>query len=45
MRDRTKDICMKTVIFDFDGTIANTLPIGFYAFENVFITSTGWRIL
>lgn len=27
---------MKTVIFDFDGTIANTLPIVFYAFENVF---------
>lgn len=27
---------MKAVIFDFDGTLANTLPICYYAFQNVF---------
>ncbi len=27
---------MKAIIFDFDGTIANTLPICFYAFQQVF---------
>lgn len=27
---------MKAIIFDFDGTIANTLPICYYAFQNVF---------
>ncbi len=27
---------MKAVIFDFDGTLANTLPICYYAFRNVF---------
>ncbi|UJL48184.1 HAD family hydrolase [Virgibacillus sp. NKC19-16] len=27
---------MNTVIFDFDGTLANTLPICFYAFQRVF---------
>lgn len=27
---------MKAIIFDFDGTLANTLPICFYAFQNVF---------
>lgn len=27
---------MKAVIFDFDGTLANTLPICFYAFQEVF---------
>ncbi|UTR16541.1 HAD family hydrolase [Salipaludibacillus sp. LMS25] len=28
---------MKAIIFDFDGTLANTLPICYYAFQNVFI--------
>ncbi|MCK0473982.1 HAD family hydrolase [Halalkalibacter sp. APA_J-10(15)] len=27
---------IKGVIFDFDGTLANTLPICYYAFQNVF---------
>lgn len=27
---------MKAVIFDFDGTLANTLPICYYAFQKVF---------
>ena len=27
---------MRAVIFDFDGTLANTLPICYYAFQNVF---------
>lgn len=27
---------MKAIIFDFDGTLANTLPICFYAFQSVF---------
>jgi phosphoglycolate phosphatase/pyrophosphatase PpaX len=27
---------MKAIIFDFDGTLANTLPICYYAFQNVF---------
>lgn len=27
---------MRAIIFDFDGTLANTLPICFYAFQNVF---------
>lgn len=27
---------MKAIVFDFDGTLANTLPICFYAFQNVF---------
>ena len=27
---------MKAIIFDFDGTLANTLPICFYAFQHVF---------
>ncbi|WP_342601342.1 HAD family hydrolase [Psychrobacillus sp. FSL H8-0483] len=27
---------MRAVIFDFDGTLADTLPICFYAFQNVF---------
>ena len=27
---------MKAVVFDFDGTLANTLPICFYAFQTVF---------
>lgn len=27
---------MRAFIFDFDGTLANTLPICFYAFQNVF---------
>lgn len=27
---------MKAIIFDFDGTLANTLPICFYAFQQVF---------
>lgn len=27
---------IKAIIFDFDGTLANTLPICFYAFQNVF---------
>lgn len=27
---------MQAVIFDFDGTLANTLPICYYAFQNVF---------
>ncbi|MCH1625808.1 HAD family hydrolase [Ferdinandcohnia quinoae] len=29
---------MKAVIFDFDGTLADTLPICFYAFQSVFKT-------
>lgn len=28
---------MKAIIFDFDGTLANTLPICYYAFQKVFI--------
>lgn len=27
---------MKAIIFDFDGTIANTLPICYYSFQSVF---------
>ncbi|TQR20636.1 HAD family hydrolase [Psychrobacillus vulpis] len=27
---------MKAIIFDFDGTLANTLPICYYAFQHVF---------
>ncbi|WHZ55939.1 HAD family hydrolase [Metabacillus hrfriensis] len=27
---------MKAVLFDFDGTLANTLPVCFYAFQSVF---------
>ncbi|MCJ8007151.1 HAD family hydrolase [Lederbergia wuyishanensis] len=27
---------MKAIIFDFDGTLANTLPICYYAFQKVF---------
>lgn len=27
---------IKAVLFDFDGTLANTLPICYYAFQNVF---------
>lgn len=27
---------MKAIIFDFDGTLASTLPICYYAFQNVF---------
>lgn len=27
---------MKAIIFDFDGTLANTLPICFYSFQSVF---------
>jgi beta-phosphoglucomutase-like phosphatase (HAD superfamily) len=27
---------MKTIIFDFDGTLANTLPLCFAAFRDVF---------
>jgi pyrophosphatase PpaX len=27
---------IKAIIFDFDGTLANTLPICFYAFKKVF---------
>ena len=27
---------MKAIIFDFDGTLADTLPICFYAFQSVF---------
>ena len=27
---------MKAIIFDFDGTLANTLPICYDAFQNVF---------
>ena len=27
---------MKAIIFDFDGTLANTLPICYYAFQSVF---------
>ncbi|GGJ96289.1 pyrophosphatase PpaX [Lentibacillus kapialis] len=27
---------MKAIVFDFDGTLANTLPICYYAFQNVF---------
>ncbi|MGP4081146.1 HAD family hydrolase [Pseudalkalibacillus sp. R45] len=27
---------MKALIFDFDGTLANTLPVCFYAFQTVF---------
>ncbi|WP_322741825.1 HAD family hydrolase [Fictibacillus phosphorivorans] len=27
---------MKAIIFDFDGTIADTLPVCFYAFQSVF---------
>nr|WP_230199425.1 HAD hydrolase-like protein [Bacillus ndiopicus] len=31
-----EDTIIKAVIFDFDGTLANTLPICFYAFQSVF---------
>ena len=27
---------MKAIIFDFDGTLANTLPVCDYAFQSVF---------
>ncbi|WP_245690054.1 HAD family hydrolase [Sediminibacillus albus] len=27
---------MKAIIFDFDGTLANTLPVNFYGFQQVF---------
>ena len=27
---------IKAIIFDFDGTLANTLPVCFYAFLSVF---------
>jgi pyrophosphatase PpaX len=27
---------IKTIIFDFDGTLANTLPICYFAFQCVF---------
>lgn len=27
---------IKAIIFDFDGTLANTLPICYYAFQNIF---------
>jgi pyrophosphatase PpaX len=29
-------IIIKAIIFDFDGTLANTLPICYYAFQKVF---------
>jgi pyrophosphatase PpaX len=32
----SRDIEMKAFIFDFDGTIADTLPVCFYAFQSVF---------
>lgn len=28
---------IKTVIFDFDGTLADTVPVCFFAFKAVFI--------
>ena len=28
-----KEHVMKAIVFDFDGTLANTLPICFYAFQ------------
>ncbi|CAH0343984.1 Phosphoglycolate phosphatase [Bacillus sp. CECT 9360] len=32
-----KEVCViKAIIFDFDGTIADTLPICYYAFQSVF---------
>lgn len=31
-----KELIMNAVVFDFDGTLANTLPICFYAFQSVF---------
>ncbi|WP_042220652.1 HAD family hydrolase [Oceanobacillus manasiensis] len=27
---------MKAILFDFDGTLANTLPVAYYAFQQVF---------
>lgn len=33
---KPKELIMKVVVFDFDGTLANTLPICFYAFQTVF---------
>ncbi|GAQ18271.1 pyrophosphatase PpaX [Oceanobacillus picturae] len=32
---------MKAILFDFDGTLANTLPVSFYAFQQVFNTYDG----
>ncbi len=32
---------MKAVLFDFDGTLANTLPLCFHAFHNVFMEYDG----
>lgn len=32
---------MKAILFDFDGTLANTLPVSFYAFQQVFHTYDG----
>lgn len=36
LRAKPKELIMKAVVFDFDGTLANTLPICFYAFQTVF---------
>lgn len=33
---RLGSVVMKAIIFDFDGTLANTLPICYYAFQHVF---------
>ena len=27
---------LRTIIFDFDGTLADTLPLCYYSFQNVF---------
>ena len=37
MKIELKDVLViKAIIFDFDGTLANTLPICYYAFQCVF---------
>ena len=37
MKIELKDVLIiKAIIFDFDGTLANTLPICYYAFQCVF---------
>ena len=36
MKVGIRRLTMRAIIFDFDGTLANTLPICFYAFQNVF---------
>lgn len=38
LNSKGNDSVKKTLVFDFDGTVADTLPICFYAFQQVFLT-------